>query len=259
MLLALTEKLIDGYFASIPRSKPLSKDYDKALLIAHRGAHDNDHGIIENTLAAFNVAKDIGCWGIEFDVQSTVDNVLVVNHDPTLNRLWGHDVAIAAMTFEQLRSLEPQIPSLAEVVEQYGKVMHLFIELKAPFRNEEALVQALKGLVPSTDYHLLTLEADIFTYLSHFPNDSLLLVAAHNNMKEFCDLSLKENYGGVLGNYLLLTNKKIRKLKDVHQAFGVGFVDSRYSLYRELNRGIHWIFTNQAAKVSHYLHYLQTK
>lgn len=259
MLFTLTEKMIDGYFASIPRCKPLSKYSDKALLIAHRGAHDNANGIIENTFAAFNLAKDVGCWGIEFDVQVTADNVLVVNHDPTLNRLWGHDVAIATITFEQLRALVPQIPSLTEVVDQYGKVLHLFIELKAPFSDEEALVQALKGLLPNRDYHLLSLDADIFSNLSQFPDFSLLLVAAHNNVKEFCDLSLKKNYGGLLGSYLLLTNRKIKKLKEVDQAFGVGFVDSRYSLYRELKRGISWIFTNQAVKVSHYLHHLQTK
>ena len=34
---------------------------------------------------------------------------------------------------------------------------------------------------------------------------------------------------------------------------GVGFIDSKNSLYRELNRGVSWLFTNQAVKLSGYL------
>lgn len=257
VLLTVTEKIINRYFASAPRRKPFSKNSDQALLVAHRGAHDNAKGIIENTHAAFELAKEVGCWGIELDVQATADNVLVVNHDPTLNRLWGHDVAIAKLTFNELRALESNIPSLAEVVEYYGSSMHLFIELKAPFNNEEALVQTLKDLSPGKDYHLLSLDALIFSHLSQFPKYSLLLVAVHNNIKEFCNLSLNENYGGLLGSYLLLTNKQIKRLKEANQAYGVGFVDSKYSLYRELKRGIYWVFTNRAVDVSHYLQRLK--
>jgi glycerophosphoryl diester phosphodiesterase len=33
----------------------------------------------------------------------------------------------------------------------------------------------------------------------------------------------------------------------------VGMVDSKYSLCRELNRGINWLFTNRAAAVKAYL------
>lgn len=256
VLFRLAEKIINGFFASVPRSKPNSDQIDKTLLIAHRGAHNLAQGIIENTLDAFRLAQKVGCWGIEFDVHATADNILVVNHDPTLNRLWGHDAAIALLSFGELRALEPGIPSLEEVVSEYGGTVHLFIELKAPFQDEYALVQSLQGLSPGKDYHLLALEASTFSQLSQFPKEALLLVAVHNNSQEFCDLSLKENYGGVMGSYLLLTNKKIRKLNEANQAYGVGFVDSKYSLYREMNRGVHWIFTNSAVPVSHYLHQL---
>lgn len=232
---------------------------EKALLIAHRGAHNNAQGLIENTLDAFKRAKEVGCWGIECDVHVTKDNVIVVNHDPTLKRLWNHDVAISSLTFEDLRALEPNIPSLSEVVEQFGHSMHLFIELKAPFNNEDILAELLKDLEPCKNYHLLALDAQTFKDCSQFPLQSLLLVAVHNNVNEFCDLAIKKNYGGVLGSYLLLTNKHIKELKTASQSYGVGFVDSKFSLYRELNRGINWIFTNQAMKVSGYLNELKIK
>lgn len=252
-LLTGIEKLIDSYFAVIPRIKPKQEHVNNALLIAHRGAHNNAQGILENTHAAFKLAREAGCWGLEFDIHATADEVLVVNHDPDLNRLWGYNVRIADLTFTQLRELEPGVPSLAEVISDYGRDMHLFIELKAPFRAEQALADTLKHLTPGKDYHLLALDKPTFAHFSQFPKQSLLLVAMHNNVREFCALSLKEQYGGVMGSYLLLTNKRINALQAAQQKSGVGFVDSKNSLYRELSRGISWIFTNQAVAVSKWL------
>lgn len=53
-----------------------------ALNIAHRGGADLWP---ENTLEAFAKSIDIGADGIEFDIQLTRDNKLVVHHDATLN------------------------------------------------------------------------------------------------------------------------------------------------------------------------------
>ncbi|WP_040534587.1 glycerophosphodiester phosphodiesterase [Legionella drancourtii] len=259
MLLSFLEKMMDTYFALIPRCQPGRELVQAAHVIAHRGAHDHAHGILENTLAAFRAAEQCGCWGIELDVQVTADQVLVVNHDLTLTRLWGHKQLISQLTFAQLRAQVPAIPTLAEVVAEFGQRLHLFIELKKPFQHEDVLVQVLHQLRAGDDYHLLTLDAPIFDTLVQVPKHALLLVAAHNNVAEFCKLSLKEHYAGVLGHYLLLTTKLARCLKAGQQLVGVGFVDSKYSLYRELNRGISWIFTNRAVRVSPYLQSLQTR
>lgn len=259
MLLQLIEKMVDNYFAIMPRSKPTTEQIEKARIIAHRGAHNNAQKIFENTDEAFRLAQEAGCWAIELDIHATADGVLVVNHDPTLTRLWGHDQRIAQLTFAELRALEPGVPSLEEIVQKYGRKMHLFIELKAPFRHEAALVQVLEDLTPVQDYHLLTLDAATYPTLSQFPKEALLLVAVHNNSKAFCRLSLEENYGGVMGSYLLLSNRHVNRLKQNNKLYGVGFVDSEYSLYRELNRNIPWIFSNRAVEVSEYLKTLKHK
>lgn len=250
--LSFAEQCIDGYFAAIPRPKPSIEAISRARVIAHRGAHDNKQGIFENTLTAFSLAQQCGCWGLELDIHATADGVLVVNHDPTLERLWKHKVAIAALTFEQLRALEPGVPQLIEVIEAFPD-MHLFIELKAPFSAEEALSEALAGLNPGHDYHLLALEAETFEQLNHIPQEARLLVAMHNNVKQFCALSLSKHYGGVMGSYLLMSNNIRNQLAAAGQMSGVGFIDSKNSLYRELNRGVSWLFTNQAVKLSGYL------
>jgi glycerophosphoryl diester phosphodiesterase len=250
MLIDVAERLVNKTFAIIPRPKPTIESVQNARIIAHRGAHNNAQGIIENTLQAFEAAKKAGCWGIEFDVRATADGVLVVNHDLSLQRLWGHNVLISELSFTQLRALEPGIPTLAEVLAQYANSLRLFIELKTPFVHGEVLKQELQGLHPQEHYYLLSLDHRIFQNLNLFPKQSLLLVAGHNNVRQFCELSLEDNYGGVLGNYVLMRNKFIKKLQNAKQKSGVGFVDSAYSLYRELNRGIEFIFTNQADSVT---------
>ncbi|HHF7375412.1 glycerophosphodiester phosphodiesterase [Legionella bozemanae] len=253
MLLNLLEKTVDGYFAIIPRHKPSIEIIKSARLIAHRGAHNHAQGIVENTLAAFKLAQELKCWGIEFDVRTTADKVLVVNHDATLKRLWKHDLTIADLSFKELRALVPDVPTLNEVVAAYGKSLHLLIELKAPFQDEDILVEALNGLSAGENYHLLTLDSAIFYSLSQFPKNALLLVASHNNVKQFCNVSLNENYGGILGHYFLINNKIISRFKAAEKIVGVGMVDSKYSLYRELNRGINWLFTNRADELTVYL------
>jgi glycerophosphoryl diester phosphodiesterase len=254
-VLNLVEKGINTYFACWPRAKPIL--HHPVQLIAHRGAHTTRFNCIENTHKAFELAVELGCWGIELDIQATADGVLLVNHDPTLKRFWGIDSAIANMDYAQVRKLAPQVPTLAEVVERYGKKVHLFIEIKAPFSNSVALVNTLQSLTPCVDYHLITLDETVFESLVDFPKKSLLLVAVHNNVARFCELSLFHNYGGVLGHYLLLNDDRNKTLLAASQSVGVGFVDSKYSLYREIQRGLQWIFSDNVLDVTAYLKELQ--
>jgi glycerophosphoryl diester phosphodiesterase len=253
MFLKLAEKIIDGFFACLPRKRPSETNASEACLIAHRGAHDHKSGIIENTDAAFARALALGSFGIEFDVHATADGVLVVNHDPSLDRLWGKSLLICDLDFKTLRQLVPEIPSLAEVVERYGKRMHLFIELKAPFDAEKALKEELHPLVAGQDYHLLSLDASVFYSFTHFPTAAMLLVPVHNNVSQFCKLVMQKNYGGVLGHYFLMNDSKIKKLKLAQKIVGVGMVDSRSGLYRELNRGLYWVFSDNVALLSNCL------
>nr|WP_115303966.1 glycerophosphodiester phosphodiesterase family protein [Legionella beliardensis] len=259
MLLDLLSKGVDTYFACKPQPKPSTEAINKARLIAHRGAHNNQNACLENTDAAFAKALALGCWGIELDVRATSDQIIVVNHDPTLKRLWKKNLTISALTHKQLCQEAPLLPSLAEIVERYGKKMHLFIEIKAPFSQVDALIEILKPLTPGQDYHLLSLSESLFQLIqTHFPRESLLLVPLYHNVPHFCKVSIEKSYGGVLAHYLLLKAHHIHNLRKARQKVGVGFIDSKNCLYRELNRGIEWIFSNNVEQVSGYLRDLQT-
>ena len=101
---------------------------------AHRGLHDKDHGIPENSLAAFRRAVGHG-YGIELDVRLTKDNKLVIMHDDNVRRMCGVNKKVSHMTLQELRSLrlsgtDEKIPLFTEVLELVGGKVPLIIELK---------------------------------------------------------------------------------------------------------------------------------
>ncbi len=51
-------------------------------ILAHRGA---SHAERENTVEAFRRARELGADAVELDVRRTIDDVLVVHHDPCLD------------------------------------------------------------------------------------------------------------------------------------------------------------------------------
>ena len=75
----------------------------KPLIIAHRGASALAP---ENTFAAFQKAIDDGADGIEFDVRLAKDDVPVVFHDSTLNRLSSIKGRVSEFTSEELGKLD---------------------------------------------------------------------------------------------------------------------------------------------------------
>ena len=78
---------------------------------AHRGLHDVDAGIVENTLPAFEAARDAG-FGMELDIQFSRDMQVVVFHDDDLLRMAGdarkvRDVPLAEPSNSFRSSLSP--------------------------------------------------------------------------------------------------------------------------------------------------------
>jgi len=65
--------------------------------VAHRGLHDAESGIIENTTSAFNAAITAN-YAFECDLQITADGEAVVHHDDQLGRLTEGSGRLNAMT-----------------------------------------------------------------------------------------------------------------------------------------------------------------
>jgi len=72
-------------------------------IIAHRGASGYAP---ENTMAAFDLAKEMAATEIEFDVQFSQDNQLMICHDPELSRYGHPGKNIANLSMQQLKALD---------------------------------------------------------------------------------------------------------------------------------------------------------
>lgn len=94
-------------------------------ILSHRA---NGYGFPENTLPAFEAAsRSSKNDGVEFDVQLTKDDVVVVHHDDVLGRVFEGDEPLQDLTFEELQTRKPldpehselQIPRLSELLELF--------------------------------------------------------------------------------------------------------------------------------------------
>jgi len=248
----LLQILADILYAGIPRMRPSMNSLYNCKIVSHRGEHDN-RLVMENTFAAFDRVVEKGIWGIELDVRWTRDLKPVVIHDAGCQRVFGKSLVVNRVTLAELQAEVPEIPSLEQVIQRYAKKVHLMVELKeekfTDFQTQSERLQKLfASLVPARDFHVLALSQHLFNLVDFLPELALLPVAEFN-ISDFSQKALQNNYAGVSGQYLLVTNKLIQKHARLNQKAGTGFVCSRYCFYRELNRGVEWIFTNHALKM----------
>jgi glycerophosphoryl diester phosphodiesterase len=115
----------------------LTKEY-----IAHRGLHQKDQSIPENSMESFKLAL-ANDYAIEFDVNLTKDEVPVVFHDHSLKRMTQIDRLITELNRDELNDYHlaqtnEKIPTLAEVLDFVGGKKPLLIELK-PHQNVDIL------------------------------------------------------------------------------------------------------------------------
>jgi glycerophosphoryl diester phosphodiesterase len=101
------------------------------LTIGHRGASGH---AVENALAAFAMASELGADMWELDTQLTKDGICVVSHDDHLQRVFGLDRRISEMTVEELAAHEgvrvPTFSAVTDLARACGA--GLYVELKAP-------------------------------------------------------------------------------------------------------------------------------
>jgi predicted dehydrogenase/glycerophosphoryl diester phosphodiesterase/phosphorylcholine metabolism protein LicD len=146
---------------------------------AHRGCSMMNP---ENTLLAFKKAAELeGITGIEFDVQLTKDNEIVVIHDERVDRTTDGTGYVQEYTINELKQLSisgddeiHRIPTLRETFELLapyckGKGLRLNIELKNSEIRYEGMEQKVIDMV--SEFNL-----EDYVVYSSFNHDSIGLV-----------------------------------------------------------------------------------
>ena len=122
----------------------MSLDWLTARPIAHRGLHDAQRGIIENTATAFAAAIS-GSYGIETDLQISADGEAMVHHDDALGRLTEGAGRVAELSAAQIKSIQfkataDRILALGELLDLVAGRATLLLELKSHFNGDTRLL-----------------------------------------------------------------------------------------------------------------------
>lgn len=128
-------------------------DWLTARPIAHRGLHDPDRGIVENTPSAVAAALENG-YAIEVDLQLSLDGEAMVFHDETLDRLTEAAGPVVERTARQLKAIKfhataERMQTLGELLEQVSGKATLVLELKSLWRGGDALARRVAEVLGS--------------------------------------------------------------------------------------------------------------
>lgn len=123
------------------KATPRQKAPFMGLNVAHRGLHNREMSVPENSLEAFRLAAEAG-YGIELDVQFSKDKQVVVFHDDTLDRVCGVHARVDELDYAELKKLSLcgtnySIPLFTEVLAVIGGRSPIICELKNGRANRE--------------------------------------------------------------------------------------------------------------------------
>jgi glycerophosphoryl diester phosphodiesterase len=115
--------------------------------IAHRGLHDAQRGIVENTLGAVESAA-AAKLAIECDVQPSADGEAMVFHDATLDRLTLSGGPLFQKTAREIqdarfRTAAERIPTLVEFLQRVASRTPVICEIKSAFDGDMRIAERI--------------------------------------------------------------------------------------------------------------------
>ena len=136
-------------FMIAPCGKRPDDSHLRGWLYAHRGLHDGNVNVPENSMEAFRLAVENG-YGMELDVQLTKDQQLIVHHDGSLKRVCGVNQLIKDTNYADLPLLPDgsRIPLLSEVLALVDGRTPIIVEVKhngGAAKNAEGAWKILKN------------------------------------------------------------------------------------------------------------------
>ena len=120
-------------------------DWLIARPVAHRGLHDTQRNIIENTPSAFSAAVASG-YGIACDLQVSADGEAMVHHDAVLGRLTEGAARLDSMTAAALKQVSfknttDHMMTLGDLCDLVSGRVTLLVELKSRFDRDQRLAR----------------------------------------------------------------------------------------------------------------------
>jgi glycerophosphoryl diester phosphodiesterase len=132
--------------------------------VAHRGFHDQNHQVWENTLSAFSLAIDAG-FSIECDLHYAADGVPVVFHDDDLQRVCNlpgelRDRSSAELGLLSVGGTKDRIPTLKQLLLLCGGRVPLVLELKGRKDDDEGFAESVIEVLEDYKGHVALMSFD---------------------------------------------------------------------------------------------------
>ncbi len=225
-------------------------------IVSHRGIVD---GEFENSLSAVRASLEANIDAVGMDVQTTKDEVIVLNHDRTLNRTFSLPYDIRNTDYKELMNQEvslpegflpgdPYLPTLDEVLTLIDGQLDIHIDVKTFGESElyaEQIVEVVEendmveyAYIQSFDYEFLqkvrVLNPEIQT--------AQILYFAIGNIASL-DVDYLTVYKGMLNNEL------VQKVNRAEKGLFVWTVNSEDAIREVLQYDIKGIITDYPLRV----------
>ncbi|MBX5152339.1 glycerophosphodiester phosphodiesterase [Rhizobium lentis] len=122
-------------------------DWIKDVPVAHRGYHDLNKLVWENTLSAFSRAVEAG-FAIECDLHYASDGVPIIFHDEDLQRLCNLNGDVRERTSRELGLIAvggtgDKVPTLSQLLDLVQGKVPLVLELKGREADDEGFAESV--------------------------------------------------------------------------------------------------------------------
>lgn len=184
-------------------------------VVSHRGYHTKP-GSAENTISSLQNAQVLGVYGMEFDVNMTSDDSLIVYHGPWIGEQnVPGSIHIQKSTFADVRARKINgvhlIPSLQEFFAQAAKdkSMRLVLEVKkhANTKRETQVVEAVVSLIRKMK---MENQIEFLSFSQHICKELMRVLPGSKVIYVNGDLSPKQlkeqGYAGLSYNLNVLMN-----------------------------------------------------
>lgn len=224
--------------------------WNKNQVIAHRGAWKKNN-LPENSIASLKEAIKLKCFGTEFDVHITKDNILVVNHDATFLGLSISNSTYAELLVKKLSNGE-KIPTL----ENYLKVgmkqkrTKLILEIKPQNLGAErdlllteAVLQMVKKLKAEAWTEYISFGYNICTYIiKNMPDAKVSYLAGDASPEK---LKADGFYGSDYHYSVFQKNSWFEPSKKLGLAINAWTVNAKPEMEWLLDNKVDYITTNE--------------
>ena len=229
----------------------MSDKFASNPVVAHRGAFKKKQ-LPENSIAALKEAIRLQCTGSEFDVRMTLDDSLIINHDPHYNKLDIEKTDFATLAQTRLSNGE-RLPTLREYLVaglDNNNSTRLVLEIKPSATKErgrliaERVLQMVRELNAETMTVYISFDYDILKRLLEL--DPKVSTQYLNGDKTPDELK-KDGIAGADYNISVFRKNPewvgaLRKNKLILNAWTVNDTATIDWLY---NNGFHFVTTNE--------------